>query len=459
MKSIIKSIILLSIILCATSYTQAESVNMEDITITGIGNSNVSQIVIGNLTDGLSGYNITISINDSSKVSISSISFPSWAILHSHSNLSSDSVRLKAADLNNQIESGTSNVILASITITSLDFGTTILDLTSIRIDDDDGYPIETETTDSFVTVENEQSQNDESGNSGDYPPSNDKHQINNETNEYPIAITEVSYNGNVDDLLYFNGGKSYDPDGGNITSWIWDFGDGLVKTGKIQLHKYNESGVFSGSLTVIDDENTTGVMGFSVNITEKNYPPANLIFEGIRLGTCNKTYLFNISSIDRNNDSIQYIIYWGDGTYPNVSSFLPSGITFTTTHQWKKPGRYHVNITASDNKSNTINTTFIYIDATAISDIGFIVDSDKDGYYDIFYHNYGNSSTVNHVDNEYYIDINNDSIWDFVYSKTNGLNQYGAKEETGFNWFVPIIIIFLFLLFGSLFYLLFLKK
>jgi parallel beta-helix repeat protein len=70
--------------------------------------------------------------------------------------------------------------------------------------------------------------------------------------NEPPVpnftyTINELTVN--------FNASSSYDPDG-NITTWIWDFGDGVVEVaGEMITHYYLLSGTYNVTLTVIDDD------------------------------------------------------------------------------------------------------------------------------------------------------------------------------------------------------------
>lgn len=61
-----------------------------------------------------------------------------------------------------------------------------------------------------------------------------------------------------IDDLedhgyMEFNGSNSYDPDG-NITSYVWDFGDGTVGYGEYVSHRYLFPGDYNVTLTVFDN-------------------------------------------------------------------------------------------------------------------------------------------------------------------------------------------------------------
>ncbi len=55
-----------------------------------------------------------------------------------------------------------------------------------------------------------------------------------------------------------FDGTDSSDPDG-SVVSYAWDFGDGGTATGSTPSHDFVTSGTRDVTLTVTDDEGTTG--------------------------------------------------------------------------------------------------------------------------------------------------------------------------------------------------------
>lgn len=57
-----------------------------------------------------------------------------------------------------------------------------------------------------------------------------------------------------VNQTIIFNASES-EPNGGYLTDYIWDFGDGTNKSGKIVTHIYSLPGNYTVSLTVIDSE------------------------------------------------------------------------------------------------------------------------------------------------------------------------------------------------------------
>ncbi|MCW7078754.1 MAG: hypothetical protein OCU22_06485 [Canidatus Methanoxibalbensis ujae] len=120
----------------------------------GLHSTKTVNITLDKAPNGLSGYNITISLSNPSVAEIVSVSFPSWATLHINSTLPADSVWIKAADLNNQITSGATNINLATITLRGDNRGTADILITVTKMDDDRGNPIEPSTIPGHLEVD-----------------------------------------------------------------------------------------------------------------------------------------------------------------------------------------------------------------------------------------------------------------------------------------------------------------
>ena len=128
-------------------------IKVENANIMGIGNTTSINITADVFPNGLSGYNLKISIANSSIAEIESIEFPSWATLHTNSSLPSSTVWIKAVDLNKKIEENATNVTLATIKLKSKKEGTTSINVSITKIDDDNGYPIDVITKNATLQV------------------------------------------------------------------------------------------------------------------------------------------------------------------------------------------------------------------------------------------------------------------------------------------------------------------
>jgi len=71
-----------------------------------------------------------------------------------------------------------------------------------------------------------------------------------------PVAIIwESAEEVEVDEPIDFDASGSYDPDGGAIVSYAWDFGDGSTSTDVATSHAYSSEGQYTVTLVVTDDE------------------------------------------------------------------------------------------------------------------------------------------------------------------------------------------------------------
>ena len=136
--------------------TPKPSVYFDSQNITLPKNSSRSvNLILNNISNGLSGYNITISLSNASVASFGSIDFPAWAVANLNGSLPSDSVWIKAVDLNNQINNSTQNVILANVTVKGETTGYTKVTINIGKMDDDSGTAIKPQTLVSYIKVNN----------------------------------------------------------------------------------------------------------------------------------------------------------------------------------------------------------------------------------------------------------------------------------------------------------------
>ena len=91
-------------------------------------------------------------------------------------------------------------------------------------------------------------------------------------TKDHPISeiktITNGSVvtNGTVNQTIIFDASGSIDPNS-VIISYVWDFGDGTIKEGKIINHSYTKPGIYEVNLTVTDSNENTFSRTFQVTI------------------------------------------------------------------------------------------------------------------------------------------------------------------------------------------------
>jgi PKD repeat protein len=119
MKAKLAGILAISVcaLLLAISGAVASVVTIEDGDVGDIDGTTVINLTLDTAPNGLSGYNMTVSLSDEDIAEIVAVEFPAWAVPNATATLPADTVWLKAADLLQQVDPGATNVLLAKLTI------------------------------------------------------------------------------------------------------------------------------------------------------------------------------------------------------------------------------------------------------------------------------------------------------------------------------------------------------
>jgi len=257
----------------------------------------------------------------------------------------------------------------------------------------------------------------------------------NNDDIEYYPPVAIISENDQtqayVDETIFFDASESYDNDG-IIVSYEWDFDDESIYDGTTASHAFKKKGEYFVTLSITDNHGLSDTDTQKIIILKANSPPAAPTIAGVNKGVINNDYTYDFTAEDLDNDSIQYIIDWGDEN-TSTSDFLPNGTTFTTTHQWSQPGPYMISVKTSDNETESSTTSHkIYISIEYVSDIGYLLDENGDGVFDAFFDNDTSSTsiTLESEDGIYLIDADNNGNWDYEFDVTSqALMSYETKK------------------------------
>lgn len=240
-----------------------------------------------------------------------------------------------------------------------------------------------------------------------------------------PVANANGPYYGQIDEEIEFDGSKSTDDR--RITEYYWDFGDGIKDYGVNTKHSYNKSGKYKVTLTVKDTRGATDTDETTATIGLPNRPPTTPIVTGKTIGSKNNNYSYTAISTDPDNNLIRYNFNWGDGETFN-SELLTNGTILNITHNWTSYGIFTITVFVTDenNASSGITEFIVMIDTHFCGDIGYLIDSDSNGSYDLFYcNNTGVESAIKEENGSYLIDIDGDEKWDFGYNFDTGLLSY----------------------------------
>ena len=91
--------------------------------------------------------------------------------------------------------------------------------------------------------------------------------------NQPPVANANGPYNAKVTATVNFSSAGSNDPDG-NISSYLWTFGDGSSSTQANPGHAYAAKGTYTVNLTVTDQEGASTTATTNATITDDDVPP-----------------------------------------------------------------------------------------------------------------------------------------------------------------------------------------
>jgi hypothetical protein len=79
---------------------------------------------------------------------------------------------------------------------------------------------------------------------------------------------------------------------------------------------------------------------------------PSTPTINGPSSGKINVNHTFEIISTDQFQDSISYLIEWGDGQTTGWTSYQPSGEPFMISHRWDEKGVYEIKAKAKDEQN-----------------------------------------------------------------------------------------------------------
>jgi PKD repeat protein len=161
---------------------------------------------------------------------------------------------------------------------------------------------------------------------------------------QIPVADAGGPYAGKEGREVNFDGSASFDPDGGAITAYAWDFGDGSTGIGATPTHVYAAAGSYSVSLIVTDDEGDQSDPASTTAVIDPDEAPT-AVSGGPYAGTVNEAVNFDGSgSFDPDGTVVGYAWDFGDGT---------TGTGANPTHAYAATGDFIVTLTVTDDFGN----------------------------------------------------------------------------------------------------------
>ena len=134
-----------------------------------------------------------------------------------------------------------------------------------------------------------------------------------------------------------------------------------MKKTGETVTHSFQKPGSSNVILTVTDNRGGRTSDNTIVIITKPNQPPQQPIIYGPQFGFTNHNYLYAIISSDADDEQLNFIVDWGDGSI-DESGFRPWSTQLDIEHTWDEPGEYQIKVTASDGQSQSTSELTVEI-------------------------------------------------------------------------------------------------
>jgi len=173
----------------------------------------------------------------------------------------------------------------------------------------------------------------------------------------------------------------------------------------------------------ILDDDDDDNDDNDAITPIPNNAPRA-LAINGKNLGKINTNYEFAFIAIDDDGHDIRYEIDWGDEN-SNISDYIENNTVYITHHNWENVGVYTITFEAFDkdyDASSGNKTHMIYINTYPVDNNnglnGYFIDENNDNIYEMFYNYSDKTKTdVTYENESYYLDLNQDGTADYQYT------------------------------------------
>jgi PKD repeat protein len=173
-----------------------------------------------------------------------------------------------------------------------------------------------------------------------------------------PTILDKINFNDTSEDV------------DGNIVSWFWDFGDGMTSSEEDPMHQYQDKGIYTVTLNVLDDDGASGSVSLEVVLGNVG-PVARFLFSPDE-GTVGVGIRFMDKSLDPENRPLDY--YWNFGDDSTSTEKNP-------LHTYETSGIKIVRLTVTDDEGLSNTTTqeiMVFPNVRPIADFSYSPDEAK---------------------------------------------------------------------------------
>ena len=147
-----KKLLLILMLLLLVGVSSAQVVSTSSVTAYVGGTANTA-VYLSTVPAGFSGCNVTITVSNTSVITLTAITLPSWATVSTSSGIPGNKVTFLEADASNLIVAGQTNILLATISTKGLAAGTATFNVAVNELDDEAGNPVSPTVTNGTATV------------------------------------------------------------------------------------------------------------------------------------------------------------------------------------------------------------------------------------------------------------------------------------------------------------------
>ncbi|OPX67283.1 MAG: hypothetical protein A4E37_01551 [Methanoregulaceae archaeon PtaB.Bin056] len=141
-----------STILLSPAYAASIQIDPASITVQQGKTATVS-LTLNDVSSGLAGYDLVIRFTNPVVAEVSEVVYPSWAVMNDTTRKADGSVRLSGIDISRQVEPGTMQIPLATMSIKGISGGSSSFIIESIYMDADGGAVITPTLSTGTITV------------------------------------------------------------------------------------------------------------------------------------------------------------------------------------------------------------------------------------------------------------------------------------------------------------------
>ncbi|MBW2562581.1 MAG: PKD domain-containing protein [Deltaproteobacteria bacterium] len=165
--------------------------------------------------------------------------------------------------------------------------------------------------------------------------------------NHLPIADAGRDRVGMPGQVFVFDGSASVDPDG-KIIKYVWDFGDGTTQNGTKVSHSYSNPGKYNLLLTVYDNFEKEGDIGFDEAVVAINRPPVAVAGGDFVVAPGDKVLFDGSRSYDTDGNIVFY--QWDFSDKKAAGKLIKAFKSAKVRRSFAASGAYSATLTVVDN-------------------------------------------------------------------------------------------------------------